>query len=187
MLDLYNSFNRWTKKCFVCLFVCLFGVFRPTREFFIHLETSPLPAKGCKFWPISALMIIEQWGFFSVPHLLWPFKMVISKDPWHSYWASGSKAVTTCFKDLGLSRLGRNCCKYNKKTMQNTWFLPNGFIFTRILHESFEYIFLHVVKYCVYLWNTFKFCTKIQIISLDYFSILLKNFGVGRKTTRQKQ
>ena len=34
---------------FVCLFVSLFGVFRPTWEFF---ETSPFPVKGCKFWPI---------------------------------------------------------------------------------------------------------------------------------------
>ena len=31
------------------MFVCLFGVFRPTREFFSHLETSPLPVKDCKF------------------------------------------------------------------------------------------------------------------------------------------
>ena len=30
-----------------CLF-CLFGVFRPTREFFTHMETSPLPVKGCR-------------------------------------------------------------------------------------------------------------------------------------------
>ena len=29
----------------------LFGVYRPTREFFTHMETSPLPVKGCKFWP----------------------------------------------------------------------------------------------------------------------------------------
>ena len=28
---------------FVCLFVCLFGVFRPTREDFTPMETSPLP------------------------------------------------------------------------------------------------------------------------------------------------
>ena len=27
-------------------FVCLFKVFRPTREFFTHFETSPLPMKG---------------------------------------------------------------------------------------------------------------------------------------------
>ena len=30
-------------------FICLFGVYRPTREFFTHVETSPLPVKGCKF------------------------------------------------------------------------------------------------------------------------------------------
>ena len=34
---------------FDCLFVCLFGGFRLTREFFTHLETPPLLVKGCKF------------------------------------------------------------------------------------------------------------------------------------------
>ena len=33
-------------------FVCLLGVYLPTREFFTHMETSPLPVKGCKFWRI---------------------------------------------------------------------------------------------------------------------------------------
>ena len=32
--------------------VCLFGVFHSTREFFTHMETSSLPVKGCKFWPL---------------------------------------------------------------------------------------------------------------------------------------
>ena len=49
--------------------VCLFVIFRPTREFFTHLETSPLPMKGYKFRPI--LMAVEHWGFFKVPRLLW--------------------------------------------------------------------------------------------------------------------
>ena len=53
---------------------------------------------------------IEQWGLFSVPHLLWhghPFIMVISEDLWHSTYcrAFGSGAVTACFYDWGLSRL----------------------------------------------------------------------------------
>ena len=40
--------TNFTKTC-----NCLFDwVFRPTREFFTLLETSPLPAKGCKFWPM---------------------------------------------------------------------------------------------------------------------------------------
>ena len=31
------------------LFICLFGVVHPTREFFTQMETSLLPVKGCKF------------------------------------------------------------------------------------------------------------------------------------------
>ena len=35
----------------------------------------------------SAFMAIEQWGIFSVPHLLWhgASVMVNSEDPWHSH------------------------------------------------------------------------------------------------------
>ena len=72
------------------LFVCLF-VYRLTREFFTHLETSPLPMKGCKFltnarhsWPLS------NKGNRSVTCHTYcdtdlPFIMVISEDPWHSH------------------------------------------------------------------------------------------------------
>ena len=52
-------------------FVCLFGVFRPTRELFTHLDTSPLPVTIVNFDLCPALMAIEQLGFFSLPHLLW--------------------------------------------------------------------------------------------------------------------
>ena len=33
---------------------CLFGLFHPTQEFFLHMETSTLLTKGCKFWPIQS-------------------------------------------------------------------------------------------------------------------------------------
>ena len=33
-----------------CLFVCLFGDYRPIREFFTHMEMSSLPVKGWKSW-----------------------------------------------------------------------------------------------------------------------------------------
>ena len=33
-------------------FVSLFEIFRPTRELFTHMETSPLPVKDWKFWPM---------------------------------------------------------------------------------------------------------------------------------------
>ena len=41
-------------------FVCLFMVFRPTREFFTDMETSPFPAAN--FDLRSANVAIEQWG-----------------------------------------------------------------------------------------------------------------------------
>ena len=37
----------------------------------LSFSTSPLPVKGCKFWPMLGTHGHEQWGFFSVPHLLW--------------------------------------------------------------------------------------------------------------------
>ena len=62
---------KLNKYCIVLFVLCLFGVYRPTQEFFTHLETSPLPVKGWIFYLCSALKAIEQRGFFSVPHLLW--------------------------------------------------------------------------------------------------------------------
>ena len=54
---------------------------------FTHLETSPLPVKGCKFWPMLDTHGLEQWRIFQVPHLLHatPFIMVISEDARHSH------------------------------------------------------------------------------------------------------
>ena len=31
---------------------CLFGFYRPTRKFFTHMKTSPLPLKVSKVWPM---------------------------------------------------------------------------------------------------------------------------------------
>ena len=44
--------------------------YRPTREFFTHMETSPLQVKGCNFDLCLAFMAIGQRGFFGVPDLL---------------------------------------------------------------------------------------------------------------------
>ena len=57
------------KRLMLCLFAL--GFFPPTRDFFTRMETSPLPVKGCKFWPMLDTHGHEQWGFFSVPHILW--------------------------------------------------------------------------------------------------------------------
>ena len=73
------------------------------------LETSPLPVKGCKFDLCPALMAIEQWGFFSVPHLLWHGALIYNghiQDPWHSH-LMPSVWQWSChylfFNDLGVS------------------------------------------------------------------------------------
>ena len=54
----------------------LFRVLRPTREFFSRLARSTFPVKGCKYWPILALIAVEEWGFFSMPQLLWHWASV---------------------------------------------------------------------------------------------------------------
>ena len=50
--------------------VLIVWVFRPTRQHFTHMETSPLLVKAPNVDQCSTLMVIEQCGFFSVPHLL---------------------------------------------------------------------------------------------------------------------
>ena len=88
--------------------ICFFGVFRPTQEFFTYMETSRLPVKGC---------ILDSWSLNSRGSLvcytsvvLWHGTSVYTghlRGPvTHTYCcAFGSGAVTTCFNDLGLSRL----------------------------------------------------------------------------------
>ena len=49
----------------------LVGAFRPTREFFTHMETSLLPVKDVIFDLCLKLMAIHHWGFLSVSHLVW--------------------------------------------------------------------------------------------------------------------
>ena len=61
-------------------------------------------------------MSIQKWGFFSVPHLLWHrtsaytcnghLRGVRTRGTHTICRAFGSAAVTACFYDLGLSRLG---------------------------------------------------------------------------------
>ena len=46
---LFNRYLNLILKLISHLKLCLFGVYRPTGEFFTHIETSPFPVKGCKF------------------------------------------------------------------------------------------------------------------------------------------
>ena len=52
-------------------FVCSIVVFRPTRECSLIWRRHHCRWRAADFDLWSALMAIEQWGFYSVPHLLW--------------------------------------------------------------------------------------------------------------------
>ena len=70
----------------LCFFVCL-EFFVPLENFSLILRRHHCRWRAANLILTYELMTIEQWGFFSVPHLLWhwhPFIMVISEDPWHS-------------------------------------------------------------------------------------------------------
>ena len=98
-LETFSSF-RVAGKLMICkewesrITVCLFKVFCPTREFFTHMETSQLPMEGFKFWTMLSTHV--NWGV--------------------TLTAFSNRAVTTCFYDLGLSRLGikHPTCKRSK-------------------------------------------------------------------------
>ena len=63
-------------------FVCLFGIFRPIRELFTQMETSPLPVRGWHSWQLSSEGSSVCHTYCDTEH---PFIMVISEDPWHSH------------------------------------------------------------------------------------------------------
>ena len=86
------------------VFVCVFGFH---WEFFSHMM-SPLPVKGLKSLPL-----LGTYSHWAVPHLLWHGTSVYNDPPrgietntccW--VFSSGATCITTCFYDLGLSRLG---------------------------------------------------------------------------------
>ena len=49
---------------------------------FTHIETSLLPVKGCKFWPMLGSW---SWPLSSEGSLMCHTYLVISEDPWHSH------------------------------------------------------------------------------------------------------
>ena len=96
-----------------CAEICLFVGFRLIREFPVIWTRHHYRRRASNFdlQVNSALMASEQWGFFSVSHLLetWDIRlicMVKSKDPWNSHlspsvWHWSRLPVLTI--DLGLS------------------------------------------------------------------------------------
>ena len=111
MSSLHLCSKLHCNSLFVCLFVCLFF------EFFVALKNVSLiwrrhhcRWRAANFDLCSAHMAIEQWGFFSVPHLL------KHGSSFYNCHLRGPVTLTpnaerlavelySCFNDLGLSWL----------------------------------------------------------------------------------
>ena len=87
------DFDGWFVCLIVCFFVhfhhvdvCLVWMYRPTRECFTHVKTSPLPVKNDKFGNLCSALISKGslvcYTYCDKEH---PFIMAISEDPWHSH------------------------------------------------------------------------------------------------------
>ena len=86
---------RWSNTCnkYYCLcFRALENISLIWRRHHCHRRAAAI------FYLCSALMAIEQWGFLSLPHLLWHGTSVFMVS------SEGIGTVTTCFNNLDLSR-----------------------------------------------------------------------------------
>ena len=65
-----NLICSFFEQCEIYI-VCLFEIFTSQSRIFTHLEISSLLARDANFDLFSALMTVEQWGFYIVLHILW--------------------------------------------------------------------------------------------------------------------
>ena len=100
--------NKSKSYNYNCRFVCLF-VYRPTRKCSLIWRRLHYRWSAENFDLCSALMAIEKWGFFSVPHLLWHWasvynchlRRIVTLTP-----TAERLAMMLTVPVLGLSRLG---------------------------------------------------------------------------------
>ena len=164
---------------YFCLFV---WAFRPTHEFFTHYWL-----RAANFYLCLALMAIEQWGFFSVPHLLWHGATVYNGNLWgrvtHTPIAERSAMVlSTCFYDLSLthsmdSNTQPSACVANALTHCATAAStsPRN-IWNSLLTKRKSYIYgeqKFIVLKCS--WNMHYWCAekKIQYFESNSFELIL--------------
>ena len=91
LLSILTQYNLslYINRRFLEIWFCLFVVFSPTWKCFTYMETSSLPVKGCKFWPMLGTRghwaVRVLWRATSTVRKAHPFITVISEDPWHSH------------------------------------------------------------------------------------------------------
>ena len=140
---------------------------------------SPLPVKGCKFWPMLGTLAIEQWGYFSVPHLLWHEASVynghlrgpvalaliaerIAVEPSYLFLRLRSAGIRTPI--LNLSLAGRNC--HGIGIFWN-WSLRHDSYYCWMLFYESPLIELIFSGKIIYFTNSN--CTKV-CVTVEFFS-----------------
>ena len=112
---MFNDVNFFSgKRCgpwVSCSFVCLFVVFHPTREFSLIWRRHHCH-EGCKFRHVFSTYghrVVEVLKR-ATPTVTRGFHLILvimrTRDSYTCCRPLSSGAVTTCFQDLGLSRLG---------------------------------------------------------------------------------
>ena len=103
------SYSNVEKIHVLFLFVCLFGVLRPTREFFTHLDTSPLTVEGFRFWPM--LCTHSHWEVWICIWVVWYIMFIVkylksTQLKWRNEHSIPSKYSSRIHSELVL---GRSC------------------------------------------------------------------------------
>ena len=107
------------KNTYIFLFVCLFGVYRPTWR--IAGEGLQILTYTRHSWPLSILGSLACHAYCDTGH---PFIMVISEDPWHSHLLPSVKQWKFHYLFLGLSRLGFAHSTFRSRGQRSNPLLP---------------------------------------------------------------
>ena len=117
----------------ICLFVWRFSshsrIFHSYGDVTMTGEGLQILTYAWHVWSLSREGSLACHTYCYMGH---PFIMVIFEDPWHTYcWAFSCGAVSTCFYDLGLTRLGfehQTFCLRDQRSNPRSGFGPNCII-----------------------------------------------------------
>ena len=123
----YRTQSSSTITSLVCLFVCWrFGGFRPSRDFFHSFGDITITDEEIQIYvrhslPLSSEVSLACHNVTRANSLWWSSPR--TRDTHNFCHTFDSGAVTTCFNDLGLSRLGIEpqypACEVNAETLRH--------------------------------------------------------------------
>ena len=150
-----QKFNSW-----FLLLVCL-GFFVPLENFSLVWRRHHYRWMAANFDLYSVFMTSEQWGFFSVPHLLWhesPLIMVVSEDPRNLAVELSLPVYYVCRG--WISNTQPSACEANAVT----------YCVTATLNQ----FYLHIL--CIYMWIYFSWWMNHGILRISLTSFRLGNW-----------